>query len=152
MDVCFVQGQCSECRTHSRGLEQCGRCQVQVHYGQDRLETSSQNVQGNRPTVGPLEVDLFASQLSNQLSHYFNWKPDSLAGATDAFSQQWQQFRGYANPPWCLIGRVLSQVKYQQAQVILVAPVWMGHPGIQSYWECFTAILGSFLDVQACFS
>ena len=77
---------------------------------------------------GPLEVDLFASRLSNQLPRYFSWRPDPLAEATDAFSQQWQQFRGYANPPWCLIGRVLSQVKDQQAQVILVAPVWKGQP------------------------
>ena len=53
---------------------------------------------------------------------------DPLAGATDAFNQHWQQFKGHENPPWCLIGRVLSQVKAQQAQVILVAPVWRGQP------------------------
>ena len=53
MDVGFVQGHCSECRTHSRGLERCGRCRVQVYDRQDRLETSSQAVQGNRPAVGP---------------------------------------------------------------------------------------------------
>ena len=47
---------------------------------------------------GSLEVDLFASRLSNQLPRYFSWRPDPLAEATDAFSQQWQQFRGYAYP------------------------------------------------------
>jgi len=78
--------------------------------------------------MGPLEVDLFASCLSTQLPHYFSWKPDPLAEAMDAFSQCWEQCRGYVNPPWCLIGRVLSQVKSQQAQVILVAPVWRGQP------------------------
>jgi len=77
---------------------------------------------------GLLEVNLFASLLSTQLPHYFSWKPDSLAEATDAFSQCWEQCRGYANPPWCLIARVLSQVKSQQAQVILVEPVWRGQP------------------------
>ena len=75
---------------------------------------------------GPLEVDLFASRLSTQLPHDFSWRPDPLAEATDAFTQQWEKFRGYANPPWCLVGRVLSQVERQQAQVILVAPVWKG--------------------------
>ena len=35
---------------------------------------------------GPLEVDLFASRLSNQLTRYFSWRPDPLAEATDAFS------------------------------------------------------------------
>jgi len=77
---------------------------------------------------GPLQVDLFASRLSTQLPRFFSWKPDPLAEATDAFSQQWETFKGYANPPWCLIGRVLSQVQQQQAQVILVAPVWKGQP------------------------
>ena len=64
---------------------------------------------------GLLEVDLFASRLYKQLPRYFSWRPDPLVEATDAFSQQWQQFRGYANPPWCLIGRVLFLVKDQQA-------------------------------------
>jgi len=77
---------------------------------------------------GPLEVDLFASRLSAQLPRYFSWRPDPLAEATDAFSQQWEKYRGFANPPWCLVGRVLSQVHRQQAQVVLVAPVWKGQP------------------------
>ena len=51
-----------------------------------------------------------------------------MAEATDAFNQQWGDLKGYANPPWCLIGRDLSQAKNQKAQVILVAPVWKGQP------------------------
>ena len=38
-----------------------------------------------------------------------------MAEATDAFNQQWGNLKGYVNPPWCLIGRVLSQVRNQQA-------------------------------------
>ena len=79
--------------------------------------------QGINQKWGPLEVGLFESCLSIQLPRYFSWKPDPLAEATDAFTQQWEKFRGYANPPWCPIGRVLSQVQRQQAQVILVALV-----------------------------
>ena len=30
----------------------------------------------------------------------------------------------FANPPWILIPRILSEVRVQQATVILVAPVW----------------------------
>ena len=85
-------------------------------------------LQGINQKKGPLEVDLFASRLSTQLPCYFSWKPDPLAEATDAFTQQWEKFRGYANPSWCLIGIVLSQVQRQQTQVILVAPVWKGQP------------------------
>ena len=35
---------------------------------------------------GPLDMDLFASQLSTQCPHYFSWRPDPYALATDAFS------------------------------------------------------------------
>ena len=101
--------------------------------------------QGIDQKWGPLEVDLFASRLSTQLPCYFSWKPDPLAEATDAFTQQWEKFKGYANSPWCLIGRVLSQVQRQQAQVILVAPVWKGQPWYPTCWKCCTTIHNSFL-------
>ena len=74
--------------------------------------------------LGPLEVDLFASRLTHQLPWFFSWRPDPLAEAVDAFQQDWSKVRGYANPPWCLIGHVLKKIKTQQAQVVLVAPVW----------------------------
>ena len=76
----------------------------------------------------PLEVDLFASLLSSQLPRFFSWRPDPQAEATDAFLQDWRHLKADANPPWCLVGRVLRQVKAQRAQVILVAPVWKGQP------------------------
>lgn len=74
--------------------------------------------------TGPLQVDLFASRLTNQLRDYVSWRPDPTAIATDAFTLDWTQFRGYANPPWNLVGRVLAQVREQKAQLVLVAPVW----------------------------
>ena len=43
---------------------------------------------------------------------------------TMAFSQVWTQFRGYADPPWNLVGRVLVQVRCQKDCLVLVAPVW----------------------------
>ena len=77
---------------------------------------------------GPLEIDLFATRLTSQCHHYFSWRPDPYAIATDAFLQTWTGLKGYANPPWNLIGRVLAQVQRQQARVVLVAPVWRGQP------------------------
>ena len=55
---------------------------------------------------GPIEVDLFASRLTAPCPVYFSWWPDPYAAATDAFLQDWSQIRGYANPPWSLIGQV----------------------------------------------
>ena len=69
--------------------------------------------------LGPLPTDLFASRLSNQLPTFVSWKPDPLALATDAFSLVW------LDPPWGLIGRVLSQTRSQSIpELILIAPVW----------------------------
>ena len=57
---------------------------------------------------GPLEVDLFATRLTNQLPRFVSWRPDPEAEATDAFTQDWSQIRGYAFPPFSLVGRCLS--------------------------------------------
>ena len=48
--------------------------------------------------------------------------------ATDAFLQNWKGLKGYANPPWNLIGRVLMKVENQAAGLVLVAPVWPSQP------------------------
>ena len=77
--------------------------------------------------LGPLSADLFASRLSTQLPNFVSWKPDPLAMAVDAFTVDWSSIPGklYVNPPWNLVGRVLSQVLNQRVQeLVLVAPVW----------------------------
>ena len=79
---------------------------------------------------GPLEVDMFASWLTTQLSRFFSWRPDPEAEAVNAFVQDWGPLNGigYANPPWSLISRVLTQVQAQRTSIILVAPVWKSQP------------------------
>ena len=77
--------------------------------------------------LGLLSVNIFASHLSAQLPLYVSWKPDPLAMGTGAFSMNWTTLPGkiYANPPWGLIGRVLSTAQSQRVQeMVLVAPVW----------------------------
>ena len=77
---------------------------------------------------GPLEVDLFASRLTNQCHRYFSWRPDPFAEATDAFLQDWTRVKGFANPPWNLIPRVLMKAQCHGADIILVTPVWKTQP------------------------
>ena len=79
---------------------------------------------------GPLEVDMFASRLTTQLERFFSWRPDPETEARDAFHQDWKtlQGRGYANPPWNLVGRVLNKVQQDQETLVLVAPVWKSQP------------------------
>ena len=79
--------------------------------------------------MGPLQVDMFASsRLTHQLPCYFSWRPDPAAEATDAFSQDWSQLQGYANPPWCLLLPTLAKIQRERARVVLVAPMWKTQP------------------------
>ena len=64
---------------------------------------------------GPLQVD---SRLSYQLPDYASLRPDPGAMACDAFSLDWSQLKGYANPPWNLIGKDLSLVRAQKARLV----------------------------------
>ena len=75
-----------------------------------------------------LEINLFATRLTSQLSRFFSWRPDPMAEATDAFLQNWSTIKGYANPPWNLVGNVLAKVEEQAADLILVAPIWPSQP------------------------
>jgi hypothetical protein len=72
---------------------------------------------------GPFQADLFASRNSFQIPRFFSWRPDPLAEATDAFQQMWPN-PSFANPPWMLIPRVLSEIRTQQSRLVLIAPVW----------------------------
>ena len=72
---------------------------------------------------------LFVSRLSYQLDQFVSRRPDPLAIHTDAFTLDWATFRGYAFPPFALIGRCLHQIQSQQvSHIVFVAPVWPGQP------------------------
>ena len=76
------------------------------------------------------EIDLFATRLTNQLKSYVSWRPDPQAVATDAFSIDWSQLKGYAFPPFNLIPRTLMKVISDNANIVLVAPIWQ----TQHWW------------------
>lgn len=77
---------------------------------------------------GPMLVDLFATRISKQLPRYFSWKPDPYAEAINAFAQVWSDFRGFAKPPWSLIGRCIQHIKKQKATIVLITPLWPSQP------------------------
>ena len=107
-------------RTHTRSREHSGRRRVIEASRQMGLEAIFQQM---NLIWGPLTLDFLASRTTTQLERFLIWRLDPLAAGTDAFYQQWMG-RTFANPLWILIPRVLSEVRVQQATVILVAPVW----------------------------
>ena len=88
----------------------------------------------------PLQIDLFATRLSTQLPRFFSWRPDPLSEAVDAFSQDWGIVRGYAFPPFALVGRCLRKLLDENVpHLVLVAPVWQSQPWYPLLLELYVA-------------
>ena len=87
-----------------------------------------------------MEVDRFATCFSTQLPHFYSWRADPEAVATDAFSQAWRGKAAFAHPPWCLIARTLQKVKLEGATLVLITPLWKAQP-----W--FPLILEMLIDL-----
>ena len=77
---------------------------------------------------GTPTVDLFASRLNYQLQPYVSWKPDPGAWAVDALTLTWTEHGFYAFPPFSLIPRCLQKISFDQAEGILIAPLWPTQP------------------------
>ena len=58
----------------------------------------------------PFTMDMPATRLSAQLLRFCFWLPDPTATAVDAFLQDLNKERGYANPPCNLISKFLSLI------------------------------------------
>ena len=85
---------------------------------------------------GPHTVDLFASRVTTQTKKYFSRFPDHQAVGVDAFRQSWTEIKGFANPPFALIGRVLRKVKQDQAKITVMTPQWPSAP----WWPVVTSM------------
>ena len=70
------------------------------------------------------DTDLVASRLNNKCEKYIAWHPDPYAFAVDAFSEKWANMNFYCFPPCSLIGKVLPKIIHDQANGILIVPVW----------------------------
>ena len=83
------------------------------------------------------DIDLFASQLNHQFERYVSFRPDPNACMTDAFSMPWNGYSIYCFPPFSLLPRVLRKITSDQAEGIVIAPVWKN----QLFWPMLTSML-----------
>ena len=72
----------------------------------------------------PVTIDLFASSWNRQLDCFVSWRHQPDSQAVDAFSLNWKSMKGYLFPPFCLIPRCLSKIRWDEATVTLVTPFW----------------------------
>lgn len=77
--------------------------------------------------AGPLEVDLFASLENAQLPKFVTLKAHPKSYYFDALAHPLPA-KAYANPPFILIPRVLQKVRMEQAELVLIAPLWTTQP------------------------
>lgn len=69
-----------------------------------------------------LNIDLYASRINCQISHYVYYQADPEAFAINAFQMSWKYYLSYAFAPFTLITRVLQQIQEEQATGILLVP------------------------------
>ena len=84
---------------------------------------------------GKPDIDLFASTQNKKCSRYISWFPDPLAFSIDAFTIDWGIYFFYAFPPFILIPNVLQKIKNDNAQGILVVPLWKNQPWYPLFCE-----------------
>ena len=101
-----------------------------------------------RPTA-----DMFASASHHQLPRYYAVRHDPKAIGINAFQYDWKrEWAPYANPPWDLIGAVLTKVAHDKVTVMSVIPEWPQAPWYPQWQRlCVRSVLYTipvFLDAQ----
>ena len=78
-------------------------------------------------TWGPPDINLFATRFNCQTEKFVSLFPDPSALMNDAFTLEWKQSGLlYAFPPFNQIGGILSKLRLEGSQMILVTPDWQG--------------------------
>lgn len=70
------------------------------------------------------EIDLFASRLNAQFTHYVAYRPDPGGVAINDFSLVWSTLNFYAFPPFSVIPAVLKKIRDDKATGVCVLPNW----------------------------
>ena len=122
LDVGSGQGHNSVSPTHTRGVQHHSGHGITDNSEQVRLDALSPHLSGYQEGIrstgcGPVCLQ---TDIPNTSFLQLETRPSGRG------AQDWSPLRGFVNPPWCLIGRVLSHACCQVALLVLVAPVWRG--------------------------
>jgi hypothetical protein len=102
--------------------------------------------------VGSMAWDMFASR-SHHVCPQFVISPQEARlcpgyrGEVDAFSLPWGRKRGlFFNPPWKLLGRVLTKLKAEGGRGVVVAPLWPEAP----FWKLLVSMSVKMVELEGC--
>lgn len=77
---------------------------------------------------GPHTVDLFATDINARYRRFYTRRAAPGALGTNALTYDWAGENGWANPPFHLVGPVVSKIISDKATVTLIAPAWRAQP------------------------
>ena len=86
--------------------------------------------------LGRPDIDLFASRVNHKIPEFVSWRPEPNAVATNALNLTWNYHLSYLFPPFSLIPLCLKKIQRDQAECILIVPVWKSRRGIQFFCQC----------------
>ena len=86
---------------------------------------------------GAPDIDLFASRINAKISTYVSWRPDPGSVAIDAFTLSWDRSFIYCFPPFSIIWKTLEKIQRDQAEALVVMPLWP----TQSWFPCLMSML-----------
>lgn len=84
-------------------------------------------------------IDCFATRINCQIDRYVSYKPDPYAFLINAFTFNWQPYNCYLFPPFSVIDQVLKKIQVDQAEALLVAPVWPTKPWFNTFQDLLIA-------------
>ena len=129
MDVGISEGHNADSPTHTRHIQLCSGRGVQNNQGSHRLETQSLSFQQDQQDLWTPRNRSVCILTDPPTATILQLETRPTGGGNRRLSAELGSPEGVRQPsPWCLMGRVLSQVMEQRAQVVLVAPVWKGQP------------------------
>lgn len=78
--------------------------------------------------LGVPEIDLFASYLNKKCKRFASRFPDPESEFVDAFTKNWKNLKAYIFPPFSLLPKILSKIENDQAECLVVFPIWKTQP------------------------
>ena len=75
-----------------------------------------------------MSLDLFASAWNTQLESFVSWFPQPGALRMNAMAFRWTGLKAYAFPPFALIKDCLFKLRQEQAEIVLICPLWPSQP------------------------
>ncbi|CAC5393412.1 unnamed protein product [Mytilus coruscus] len=118
----------SHYRAPPRERKSYSRLALEKYKRLQRLESRSKYFStSSRPNRSPRDRSVCCTT-KLQTAKIVSWKPDPISYAIDAFLMPWTTIRGYAFPPFLMIGRCLSKARKDKATLLVIAPAWQAQP------------------------